>query len=584
YQLARIELASNQPMQARWHVYRTAAAAAFLGGDTARREADFLGARALTRKVLAIYGLELQMDLSHSEPLDILANLDESAVSQMLDEAANRLSPVALGPQIHKLPGESQRFDLLCRNANVEEVLVALAGQLSVNVRWMSADTSIRRRAVTMAFTNESPQRLAEVACGAAGLVARFADGEILVYDPEAIAALKDQQELLANEASSSWRRLSLIYSEDRRMADGQLALGAITEAAGDTLGAINVYQMVARRYQRSDAAPLALLRCAKLRITLRDFTAAREDLRDMLANYTDSPHINDAHLMMARATQQAGMHDEALKAYTRIHLREITASVRAQVSRGAGECCFQKGDYKDAVTWLTKYVNLSEGVDNAERSDAMIMLGKAQAATGKLTDAANTLYLALGAKPADARRCEAILELADVLIQQKKFAAALGALGELEGAELADAQRSRQIVLTGKTYRLMGSPEKAITYLNRNSAVLDEQAAQAAAKLELARCQIQLDQPNDAYKTLTDILPHLSGDEAALATCELAEVCLKLGKPQQAVSLCNELKKTVQEPLLTRVRKTLSQAYIDQKDYENAALALSGPQSGGTK
>ena len=58
----------------------------------------------------------------------------------------------------------------------------------------------------------------------------------------------------------------------------------------------------------------------------------------------------------------------------------------------------------------------------------------------------------------------------------------------------------------------------------------------------------------------------------------ELADVCLKLGRGSQAVSVCLQLLESdVSEQKKQEILRMLAAAYNQQKNYDKATLALSG-------
>ena len=100
-----------------------------------------------------------------------------------------------------------------------------------------------------------------------------------------------------------------------------------------------------------------------------------------------------------------------------------------------------------------------------------------------------------------------------------------------------------------------------------------------ASISCELAQCHIAKGSLEHASSYLIDVLgaiePRPLAHKAAL---ELAEVCLKLNQNSQAVSVCLQLLDS-DAPVHIRQKtlKVLSTAYNRQKNYDNAALALSG-------
>jgi hypothetical protein len=81
------------------------------------------------------------------------------------------------------------------------------------------------------------------------------------------------------------------------------------------------------------------------------------------------------------------------------------------------------------------------------------------------------------------------------------------------------------------------------------------------------------------AHKKLTDILisaaPGLLSQEIAL---RLAEVCLDIGQSSQTITVCQQLLDSeVSIQIRQKASKVQAAAYNQQKNFDNAALALVG-------
>jgi tetratricopeptide (TPR) repeat protein len=95
----------------------------------------------------------------------------------------------------------------------------------------------------------------------------------------------------------------------------------------------------------------------------------------------------------------------------------------------------------------------------------------------------------------------------------------------------------------------------------------------------ELAQCHIAKGNLESARDSLSEILGIVEpGPLAEQAAMELADVCLKLGRGSQAVSVCLQLLESgVSEQKKQEILRMLAAAYNQQKNYNKATLALSG-------
>ena len=100
----------------------------------------------------------------------------------------------------------------------------------------------------------------------------------------------------------------------------------------------------------------------------------------------------------------------------------------------------------------------------------------------------------------------------------------------------------------------------------------------QAKLRIEQARCYRDAERFTEAYAILTEASLKLTpGRGAREAACDLADVCLRIGRPDQAVVVAGRaLKSSPAGSHRKRARKLLAAAYLARQEYENAATVLS--------
>ena len=100
-----------------------------------------------------------------------------------------------------------------------------------------------------------------------------------------------------------------------------------------------------------------------------------------------------------------------------------------------------------------------------------------------------------------------------------------------------------------------------------------------AKISFELALCHIAKGNLESARIGLSEILGTVEpGPLAQQTAMELADVCLKLERGSQAVSVCLQLLETnLSEQNKQEILRMLAKAYNQQENYDKATLALSG-------
>jgi len=592
-ELTLLSLADRQYLTARTQAYRALAALGALAGTTALEDTcDFLASEALTRKVLAFYGADdllPEADLSPPDPF--ASEPSERGIRSLLADGTRRFRDAATGLRAERTdPGEASipRWSLTSVGAPLEEILHRVVGRSEVTLRWASAEPPARRRAVLMAVREVSAPRVIEVACGSAGLVARLSGTEVLVHDPRAIRSTSTLQSLLAKEAESMWRRRLLENRTASRHAWAHFALGLLHEHGGQTASAMAEFNLLAQQYTSSPLAPRAQLRSAGMRIGLRDYAGAREQLLDLLNRHPNFPDSDLVYLRLGQATLQTGLHEKAVATFRKLYYWELSRPSQAGAAFGAGKGYHLLGEPQDAVKWFTRYRAIAGGTDDADRAEAEHLLARNLLALGEAERAESALRRALALDPSELLRADATLALADTLADREAFAEALALLHRV-AAEGAPADRIDQAVLAeARLLQNMGLWHRAIHRLKDRRPQAASTRSAVAMEIEIARCSVALDRPEDARRLLETASAHLEpGPLARRVSAELAEVYLVLGRVQEAASMARSvLAEATAPPVRRRALRTLGRAYLARRDYDRAAIAFAGkvpdPTEGG--
>ncbi len=137
----------------------------------------------------------------------------------------------------------------------------------------------------------------------------------------------------------------------------------------------------------------------------------------------------------------------------------------------------------------------------------------------------------------------EAITALVKGHIEQEQFIEALYVLENARSVALSQEQSVDMLLLRSKIFRLLGLADTAIISLRDRAEYVSDLQLGARIAFELAQCDIVKGNLDYAHRRLSEILgvvePGLLAQKTAL---ELADVCLKLGRSSQAVSLCLQL------------------------------------------
>lgn len=585
YQVAALDAIAGENMRARSGAYTALAALAGLSKKCRNMEAncDFLVGRMISEKVNTIAAGDVTLPWKDIPQTDPFAGLDEQSLRTLLRDGLTDRPSAALGPQIAGAGDSRIRiWRVTADRVPLEDLLARFASAARIELAWESPDSPARRRPVTLNFTGASEQRMAEVAAGMVGLIAKFSPDRIDVADPTTPRVLTQQRQQLAAEASAVWRRFVLRYPDDRRLPQAHFALACLADSAGDTVEALREYQLTAARFGNDKVAPYSLLRAALLRMQLRDYTAARTDLLDLLDRYPNAGQLDKVYLNLAAAGMEIGQRDEASKNFQKLYHLNLSQDTRQQSALGAATCEYHQARYDEAIKWFARYFEFQDRVSNEDLAKANLLLARCHMALDKPRFALAPATTAARLHVSTELHVQALLELADIQLKAQRYAAALQSLVQVATENLSPAQNYQYIAANLRAYRAMGLPDKAITFGKRRIDALRDEPNQALLKIELAKCFADSGDLSEAAAIITQAITRLpAGDDAAKATFDLADVCIRNHESPKAVMLLERMLQTqLKAPLRQRAIELLGQAYTANQEFEKAAktFALLAP------
>ncbi|MHC4071567.1 MAG: tetratricopeptide repeat protein [Planctomycetota bacterium] len=315
------------------------------------------------------------------------------------------------------------------------------------------------------------------------------------------------------------------------------------------------------------------------MKASLRDYHGAREDLTQLVEQYHDSDIYGQAYLSLAHATMEAGLYPDAALLYRRVYNFGLSRESKTASAIGAAGCFYKTKSYEDTVEWLTRYINLAGEDENNNLYSAYFLLGQTNLALGQYQQACDAFRYALVEQNSRQQYIEAIVALAKGHIEQGHLVEALETLENASSVALSQEQSVEILLLKSRIYRLLGLTDTAIVFLRDRAEYVSDSQLSAKISFDLAQCHIAKGNLQDARSVLSEMLavvePGLLAQRTAL---ELAEVCIKLGRSSQAVSVCLQLLDLdVSAQTKQKTLRTLAAAYSQEKDYDKAVLALSG-------
>ncbi len=209
-------------------------------------------------------------------------------------------------------------------------------------------------------------------------------------------------------------------------------------------------------------------------------------------------------------------------------------------------------------------------------------MLGNSYVAINATDSAVTAFQYAVRSNPSDQERLETLVGLANAWAVMGEPHRVLPVLAQAQKIARSEKQISEILLLAARSYRRMGIPEKGAAFLRANVLAISEPRLKAMLKVELGRCYRDAGSLIEAYETMTRALVDLPAGESVYdVACEMAEICLMIDKPGEAVAYAEGVANSPSaDSQRLRARKILASAYAAKKDYAQAALMLAEPTS----
>lgn len=602
YHLSLIEMQRKRFMRARARAFHAMALIKAVDFDDAwalsfESDCHFLVAECLSRRILFLSQTDanLPADLwstanASRRPFDNFGGIE---LRRFLRSGSEDIEKALLEPMIRRLerPNDPPRWSVLSYGAPLEELMGKFSALANLDVHWAvkgaaelgTAEEAVRQRAVTLCLPAATARQVVLIAAGCTGLLAYIDDNperlKVTVYDPVEYSSLDEYVSLVSQQALSLWQKFVLMFHEDDRLANAHFVMGFLQSRLERPTEAMAEYKLVANRFSQSSLAPYALLHSSALKSHLRDYHGARGDLRQLVEQYPDTEIYEQAYWRYADATMQAGLYAEAARLYQRVHNHGFSLESKTVSAFKAARCFFETKAYDNAAKWFIRYINFVGEGGGSNLYSAYYFLGQTNLALGRYQQAYHAFQRVLDEESPREQYIEAVAALVKSHIEHEHFIEALNALENLHSVTLSEKQSVEMLLLKSRIYRMLGLTDAAIVFLQDRDEYVTDQQLDTKISFELALCYIANGDLEHARSGLSEVLSMVEPGPLAQQTAQtLSEVCIQLDQEAQAVSVCLKLLDSdISSETRQKTLKTLAAAYRRRKEYDKAALALSG-------
>ena len=301
--------------------------------------------------------------------------------------------------------------------------------------------------------------------------------------------------------------------------------------------------------------------------------------MRQLVEQYPDTEIYEQAYWRYADATMQAGLYAEAARLYQRVHNHGFSLESKTVSAFKAARCFFETKAYDNAAKWFIRYINFVGEGGGSNLYSAYYFLGQTNLALGRYQQAYHAFQRVLDEESPREQYIEAVAALVKSHIEHEHFIEALNALENLHSVTLSEKQSVEMLLLKSRIYRMLGLTDAAIVFLQDRDEYVTDQQLDTKISFELALCYIANGDLEHARSGLSEVLSMVEPGPLAQQTAQtLSEVCIQLDQEAQAVSVCLKLLDSdISSETRQKTLKTLAAAYRRRKEYDKAALALSG-------
>ncbi|MBN1817622.1 MAG: hypothetical protein JW828_09680 [Sedimentisphaerales bacterium] len=594
YHLMMTAMANRNYEIARIRAYKTLALLPTVQEEcSANFEGDcyFTMAEALTRQVLLLNNQDIVLPgvlWSESLSLEHLPVATQEQLRALLQRGVEQTGPAALAPYIAKQPGLSvgSQWSAIALEAPLSEFLARFAAESGWNLSWTAFQEDAKKRPVTLYLPGDAEQRIPEIAAGSVGWIAEFNTDDIVIHNPDIYENLADHTHLLAREAIYVWRRFLLRYRGDHRTPNAHYALGLMHETIDQSVAAMGEYKLVSGQFPHNPLAPHALFNASRIKTEMRDYEGAKADLTEILVQYSDSQLVDEASLYLAEATVKAGLYDDAAHMFRKVYNLDLSKESRCRAAYGAGRCAFELKQFEEAKKWLMQGLLMTDHPQDRRRGPGYFLLGKTLMQLQDFPQAALALRQALETSLSPDDYIEVVLQLVQAERGQGNYVAALNMLETVPQEKLTQYYLCQFLTAQAQLFRDIGLTDIAITLLRRQIQFIADARNRALLTLELAKCELQIDDAKQARQDLVEALKHLSAvEQIHEAHLLLADVCYRLGDLTQTEDICLRFLRRKEVPASQRntAFEILGRVYTTKNEHGRAALAYAGLLETGT-
>jgi tetratricopeptide (TPR) repeat protein len=235
--------------------------------------------------------------------------------------------------------------------------------------------------------------------------------------------------------------------------------------------------------------------------------------------------------------------------------------------------------DYKSSEEWFNRCFKVVTNPPSIDVYKAYYFMAKTKFNLGKYSEAVSSYKYALSGDLTKEEFSRIVIEITETLIEKGDITEAADLIENIPESSLPPRQQCEVVIAKSRIYTAMNLPGNGISILKQKIEYMADFQLRSMLTLELGRCYLASDEVRLAYDEILEAITEMPvGDLLLTANNEFAEVCMTLGKDQQAVEVClGVLNSPNTKSIRYQTCRILGRAYKKQKQYGKAARAFAG-------
>lgn len=387
---------------------------------------------------------------------------------------------------------------------------------------------------------------------------AQYRKGEALYYKGDYDAARKEYMKTLEDYPDADTELLALCMYNT----------GWSLEKQGKTDEALEIYTQAVDKYERSEQAPVSLLRIARILHERTQNDEAVAITQRIIDNFPDTRSVDDAHYVMGLSLRDKGEKDEALAAFQKVSKESERTYIASLME--AARLSIELKQPEQAQQFLAALLRGVEGKPDLEAS-AHYQIGWLRASEEKYAEAAKEYGIVIESFPESDVIYDSYYGRGLAHQRLQRFKSALSDYRSILDGDAPDELKLKTKFSMALAYSALGQDQQAMPLLQEVAASGDEDLARSSRLQQVSIAEGR--SPREAIRTYEQILADAQDDrERSMILTRLANAYLKLEEYDRSIGAAQQLIGIAEDPeSIASAYYVVGNSYYQQQKFRDA-------------